>query len=67
MADAPREDLGGKTLLQAAAIPHMDTVARKGELGLVTIPANGPAAGSDVTQLAILGYDPRKVYQGPAP
>ncbi len=67
MADVPREDLGGKTLLQAAAIPHMDTVARKGELGLVTIPADGPVAGSDVTQLAILGYDPRKVYQGPAP
>jgi 2,3-bisphosphoglycerate-independent phosphoglycerate mutase len=67
MADVPREDLGGKTPLQAAATPYMDTVARKGELGLVTILADGPAAGSDVTQLAILGYDPRKFYQGPAP
>lgn len=67
MAGVPREDLDGKTPLQAAAIPSMDTVARKGELGLVTIPADGPAAGTDVTQLAILGYDPRKFYQGPAP
>ena len=67
MADVPREDLGGKTPLQAAATPYMDTVARKGELGLVTILVDGPAAGSDVTQLAILGYDPRKFYQGPAP
>lgn len=67
MADVPREDLGGKTMLQAAAIPNMDTMARNGELGLVTIPFDGLAAGSDVTQLAILGYDPRKFYQGPAP
>jgi len=67
MADVPREDLGGKTPLQAAATPYMDAVARKGELGLVTILVDGPAAGSDVTQLAILGYDPRKFYQGPAP
>ena len=67
MADVPREELGGKTPLQAAAIPYMDRVACNGELGLVTIPFDSLAAGSDVTQLAILGYDPRKFYPGPAP
>ncbi|MBI3604139.1 MAG: phosphoglycerate mutase [Nitrospirae bacterium] len=67
MADVPRQDLGGKTPLQAAATPHMDGLARNGELGLVTSHAEGLGHGSEVLQLAVLGYDPRKFYPGPAP
>jgi len=67
MADVPHQDLGGKTPLQAAATPNMDFLARNGELGLATVPTEGLAPGSDVTQLAILGYDPRKYHSGPAP
>lgn len=67
LADGPCQDLGGKTLLEAAATPNMDSLAQNGELGLITCPTDGQFHGSDVTQLAILGYDPRKFYPGPAP
>lgn len=67
MADAPHRDLGGKTPLQAAATPHMDFLARNGELGLASVPTDGLVPGSEVTQVAILGYDPRKYHSGPAP
>lgn len=67
MAGAPRQDLGGRTLLQAAATPNMDGLARSGVLGLAMILTDGLAPGSDMTSLAILGYDPRKYHCGPAP
>lgn len=39
MADWPVKALGGKTLLQAAATPYMDKLARMGRVGrLVTVP-----------------------------
>ncbi len=65
-ADLPCQELDGKTALQAAATPNLDRVAQSGELGLLGLPSGG-AQGSDVTGLAILGYDPRKYYPGPAP
>ncbi len=67
LTDGPCQDLGGKTLLEAAATPNMDSLAQNGELGLIASPAEGQFHGSEVTQLAILGYDPRKFYPGPAP
>jgi 2,3-bisphosphoglycerate-independent phosphoglycerate mutase len=67
MADEPIAELGGRTPLQAARTPHMDALAADGELGLVhTTPAGYPP-GSDVTQMGILGYDPRKYYTGRSP
>src|SRR5439155_2474777 len=38
-----------------------------GELGLVKTTPDGCYPGSDVTQLALLGYDPKKCCTGPAP
>ena len=39
MADYPLEELGGKTPLMVATTPHMDWIARHGDVGLVkTIP-----------------------------
>ncbi len=67
MSDGPYQELGGKTPLQAASTPNMDRLAQEGELGLVTVPFDGPVVGSDVTGVSILGYDPRKYYPGPAP
>ena len=32
-ADEPQESLGGKTPLQAARKPHMDSIAREGVVG----------------------------------
>lgn len=67
MVEGPHPDLGDQTLLQAAATPHMDWLARHGELGLATVGAEGLSAGSDATQLALLGYDPKKYHSGPGP
>ncbi|TLY19460.1 MAG: hypothetical protein E6K68_09655, partial [Nitrospirae bacterium] len=44
-----------------------DYLARNGELGLVKTTPDGVYPGGDVTQLAILGYDPKKYYTGLAP
>lgn len=67
MADHPREELGGRTPLQVAATPHLDRLARHGELGQLVVPSDGGRHGSGLTGTAILGYDPRKFYQGPGP
>jgi len=66
-ADVLSRELGGRTPLQAAATPNMDRLASGGELGLAALSADVPVGGSDVTTLALLGYDPRKVHSGPAP
>ena len=67
MGDNPVEQLGGKTPLQAAKTPNMDRLARNGVLGLVKLAPDGFSPGSDVTQLSLLGYDPRKCYTGRSP
>jgi 2,3-bisphosphoglycerate-independent phosphoglycerate mutase len=67
MADEPLEQLGGRTPLEAANIPNMREVVRRGQTGLIhTIPAGMPP-GSDVATLSVLGYDPKKYYSGRAP
>jgi len=67
MADRPHADLGGKTCLQAAKTPNMDSMASQGEVGMVqTIPEGFPP-GSDVANLTVMGYDPRKYYSGRSP
>jgi 2,3-bisphosphoglycerate-independent phosphoglycerate mutase len=66
-ADFPVESLGGKTPLQAADLPAMDAVARE---GLVGVSDNTPAhlpAGSEVANMALLGYDPNEYFTGRAP
>ena len=66
-ADEPLEQLGGKTVLQAAETPNMDKISTQGRLGLVrTIPA-GFEPGSDVAQMSLLGYNPLTFYTGRAP
>ncbi len=67
MADEPLDELGGATPLEAARTPHLDALAREGLVGLVRTVPEGMAAGSDVANLGVLGYDPRAVYTGRAP
>ncbi len=67
MADYPRDDLGGKTPLAAAATPHMDFLATRGELGQVRTIPPGLEPGSDIANLAIMGYDPARYHTGRAP
>jgi 2,3-bisphosphoglycerate-independent phosphoglycerate mutase len=66
-SDEPLPQLGGKSPLEAAHIPHMDSVAQQGCLGrVVTIP-EGFGAGTDVGTLTLMGYDPRRYHTGRAP
>jgi 2,3-bisphosphoglycerate-independent phosphoglycerate mutase len=66
-ADEPLDVFGGKTVLEAAAIPNMDRISREGKQGIMqTIPLGMPP-GSDVAQMSVLGYDPKKYYTGRAP
>ncbi|MEE8574346.1 MAG: phosphoglycerate mutase, partial [Thermodesulfobacteriota bacterium] len=67
MADAPIKVLGGKTPLEAADTPNMDRLASLGTLGLFHSVPEGYPPGSDVANLSILGYDPKKYYTGRAP
>jgi len=64
MADYPVESLGNRTPLMAASKPHIDRLATIGRSGMYkTVPDDMPP-GSEVANLAVLGYDVRKVYQG---
>jgi 2,3-bisphosphoglycerate-independent phosphoglycerate mutase len=66
-ADEPLEQFDNKTVLEAAETPHMDEISRQGRQGLIrTIPAD-MEPGSDVAQMSLLGYDPRRYYTGRAP
>jgi 2,3-bisphosphoglycerate-independent phosphoglycerate mutase len=66
-ADEPLDELGGQTPLAAARTPRLEALAASGRLGTVaTVPAGMPP-GSDVANLAVLGYEPRAVYTGRAP
>jgi 2,3-bisphosphoglycerate-independent phosphoglycerate mutase len=64
MADYPVPELDGKTPLMAAETPAMDRIAREGRTGLFTTIEPDMPAGSEIANLAVLGYDPHKVYQG---
>jgi 2,3-bisphosphoglycerate-independent phosphoglycerate mutase len=64
MSDRPLAQLGGKTPLMAARTPAIDRLCAQSRCGrLVTVPDDMPP-GSEVANLAVLGYDARKVYQG---
>ena len=67
MADEPIAQLNGKTPLEYANTPAMDELASKGEIGLVKTVPDGMKPGSDVANLAVLGYDPTKNYSGRSP
>lgn len=67
MADRLVPDLDGRTPLEAADAPNLDRVAAEGECGQMDPIGPGIRAGSDTAHLAILGYDPFKVYTGRGP
>ena len=64
MADEPIAELGGKTPLQYANTPAMDTLARLGVTGRLKTVADGFHPGSEVANMAVLGYDLPTVYEG---
>ena len=66
MGDYPRDDLGGRTVLEVAKTPHMDWIASQGKGGFVrTIPPT-MLPGSDIANMELLGYDTTKTFTGRA-
>jgi 2,3-bisphosphoglycerate-independent phosphoglycerate mutase len=66
-ADEPLEELDGRTPLEAARMPHLGALASCAEVGLAEVIPPGLPPGSDVGNLAILGYDPTEFHTGRAP
>ena len=62
LGDLPTPELNGKTPLEAAKTPNMDSLARKGKTGLMYPVRKGVAPESDVAVISILGYDPFKYH-----
>lgn len=67
MADLPMPQLNNMTPLQFAKKPHMDYLARYGEIGMVRTVPPGIPPGSDTANLSVMGYDPDKYYTGRSP
>ena len=67
MADEAIASLEGKTPLEYANTPAMDTLSHKGEIGMVHTIPEGMAPGSDTANLSVLGYDPKVYYSGRSP
>src|SRR3990172_56813 len=64
MADYPVKELGNKTPLQAACKPNMDSIAAKGQNGLLKTIPEGTNPGSDTAILSVLGYSPKQFCPG---
>ena len=67
MADEPLAELGGKTPLEAANTPFMDSIAAQGASGtFLSLPPGFPTS-SDVANMSVMGYDLAKCYPGRGP
>ena len=67
MADLPMAELDGQTPMQAARTPNFDILAEKSLVGSVLTVPDGMYPGSDVANMDLLGYDPRRYYTGRGP
>src|SRR6266851_2976447 len=66
-SDEPVAELGGRTPLEAAALPNLQRLAARGEVGRAATIPDGLPPGSDVGNMSILGYDPAEFHTGRAP
>jgi 2,3-bisphosphoglycerate-independent phosphoglycerate mutase len=66
-ADRPIDLLRGRTPIEAARTPHMDSLAIAGKVGLSSNIPKGMKPGSDVACMSLLGYDPNIYHTGRAP
>lgn len=67
MADEKNEQLNYSTPMALANKPTMDFLAKNGEVGLLKTIQDGMKPGSDVANLAVLGYDAKDSYTGRSP
>ncbi len=66
-ADEPLEQFDEKTPIEAARTPNTDKISTLGRQGLIQTVPDNMEPGSDVAQMSLLGYDPRRYYTGRAP
>ena len=64
MSDQPETEYGGATPLMAAKKPSMDLLAKMGRSGVLKTIPDSLHPGSEVANLAVLGYDVEAVYEG---
>ncbi|TKG95533.1 cofactor-independent phosphoglycerate mutase [Puteibacter caeruleilacunae] len=64
MADEPNDQLGGKTPLMVAQTPNIDRLASEGNAGLLETVPEGMHPGSEIANMAVMGYDVANVYEG---
>jgi 2,3-bisphosphoglycerate-independent phosphoglycerate mutase len=57
-----RPEAGQKTPLEAASTPNLDTLVRRGALGLMYTVGRGIAPESDAGVFSLLGYDPLQIH-----
>lgn len=67
MADEDNEKLNNSTPMKLAFKPTMDRLVKKSEVGLCKTVPDNMKPGSDVANLAILGYDSSSSYSGRSP
>ncbi len=63
-ADEPINEFGGKTPMQAAKTPNIDALCVKSRTGLLHTVPDSLHPGSEVANMAVLGYDVEAVYEG---
>lgn len=64
MADEPLAEYGGKTPLQMAEKPVIDSLAKNGRCGqLITVPED-MHPGSEIANMSVMGYEVHSVFEG---
>ncbi|MBQ7718149.1 MAG: cofactor-independent phosphoglycerate mutase [Clostridia bacterium] len=64
MADYPIAELGNKTPMEYAKKPNIDALCKDSDLYLVKTVPDSKSPGSDVANLAVMGYDPEVYHKG---
>jgi 2,3-bisphosphoglycerate-independent phosphoglycerate mutase len=67
MSGWPGEMDGGRTALEAAHTPTLDALARRAFTGQCHTVPQGMPPGSDVANMALLGFDPKRYHTGRGP
>ena len=66
-ADVALAELDGRTPLEAARMPRVADLAQRSTVGRAAVIPPGLPPGSDVGNMAILGFDPARYHTGRAP
>ncbi|MBN2073304.1 MAG: phosphoglycerate mutase, partial [Actinobacteria bacterium] len=67
VADYPLDELGGKTPLEYARTPVLDSMAPFSLMGMAKTIPGGMSPGSDTANLSVMGFDPRIYHTGRSP